>query len=142
MNRDQAQSVAATKQRLRDDNELPAKAHEVLEQARNSATKRVESVRHTAEVARAEAAEKVRKFGQVVRKIGEHMRIEEQTYIADHANSAGQHIDTVADYIDGVELNTLVQDAEDLSKRQPVLWFSGAVLLGVVAGRFLKSPAA
>jgi hypothetical protein len=100
----------------------------------------VESVRHTAEVARAEAADKVRKFGQVVRKIGEHMRIEEQVYIADRANSAGQRIDSVASYIDAAELKTLLKDAEALSRRKPVLWFSGAMLIGLAAGRFLKSP--
>lgn len=124
----------------REGNELPAKVHDAAEQIRSAASKRVESVRHTAEVARAEAADKVRKFGHAVRKIGEHMRVEEQYYVADHANSAGQRIDTVADYIDAAELKTLLQDAEGAARSKPVWVYSGALLLGLAAGRFLKGP--
>lgn len=121
-------------------NELPGKVHDAAEQVRNSAVKRVESVRHTAEVARAEAADKVRKLGHAVRKIGEHMRIEEQNYVADHANDASRRIESVADYIEGVELKTLLRDAEDMSRQKPFWVFGGALMVGLATGRFLKAP--
>jgi hypothetical protein len=115
-----------------------AKVHEVAEQARSAAADRVDLVRDQAESAKAKAAERVRKLGHAVRKIGEHMRIEEQFYIAEQANSASQRLESVATYIDDAELGTLVRDAERLTRTNPALVLGGTFLVGLVAGRILK----
>jgi len=117
-----------------------AKVHDVAEQARSAAVERVDLVRDQAESAKAKAAERVRKLGQAVRKIGEHMRIEEQYYIAEQANGASQRLESVAEYIDDAELGTLVRDAERLARANTAWVLGGSFLIGLAAGRILKTP--
>lgn len=114
--------------------------HEVAEQVRDKAAQGVGSMRQSAENARAEAVDGVRKLGNAVRKIGEHMRIEDQAYIAKHANSASQRLDSVASYIEATELRTMWRDAGAVARKKPALIFGGTFLLGLAAGRFLKTP--
>jgi hypothetical protein len=118
---------------------LAGKAHEAAEQARSVAADRVHSARQRADSAKAQAAERVRKVGTAFRKVGEHLRVEDQFYMADRAADAGQRIEGVADYIASAELTTLVRDAEDAARRNPALIFGGTFLAGIIAGRFLKS---
>lgn len=117
-----------------------AKVHDVAEQARSAAVERVDLVRDQAESAKAKAAERVRKLGHAVRKIGEHMRIEEQFYIADQANGASQRLESVASYIDDAELGTLIRDAERIARTNTAWVLGGTFLLGLAAGRILKTP--
>jgi len=118
-----------------------AKVHDVAEQARSAATERVELVREQADSVKAKAAERVRKLGQAVRKIGEHMRIEDQLYIAEHAQGASQRLESVASYIDDAEIGTLIHDAETVARRNPAWVIGGTFLVGLAAGRVLKVPA-
>lgn len=116
------------------------KVQEVAEQARSVALERVDLVRDQAESAKAKAAERVRKLGHAVRKIGEHMRIEDQLYIAEHAQSASQRLESVASYIDDTGIGTLIHDAERVARRNTVWVMGGTFLLGLAAGRILKIP--
>jgi hypothetical protein len=116
------------------------KVHDVAEQARSATSERVDLVRDQADSAKAKAAERVRKLGNAVRKIGEHMRIEEQLYIAEQANGASQRLESVAAYIDEAELGTLVRDAERIARANPTWVLGGTFLLGLIAGRVLKAP--
>lgn len=117
-----------------------AKVHDVAEQARSAANERVELVRDQADSVKAKAAERVRKLGHAVRKIGEHMRIEDQLYIAEHAQGASQRLESVADYIEDTELGALIQDAESVARRNPAWVIGGTFLVGLAAGRVLKMP--
>jgi len=117
-----------------------AKVHDVAEQARSAAAERVDLVRDQAESAKAKAAERVRKLGHAVRKIGEHMRIEEQFYIAEQANGASQRLESVASYIDDAELGTLIRDAERIARANTAWVLGGTFLVGLAAGRILKTP--
>jgi hypothetical protein len=117
-----------------------AKVHDVAEQARSAATERADFLREQTDSVKAKTAERVRKLGHAVRKIGEHMRIEEQVYIAEQATEASQRLDSVATYIDDAELGTLIRDAEDLARRNPVWVLGGTFLAGLAAGRILKAP--
>lgn len=98
-------------------------------------------MRESVESAKARAAERVRKLGQAVHKIGEHMRVEDQQYIADQANRASKHIEALASYVDDAELGSLVDDGEAIIRKRPSLVLGGAFLLGLAAGRFFKTPA-
>jgi hypothetical protein len=114
------------------------KTHEAAEQVRDAALSRVEAVRKSAESAKESAAERVRALGATVRKVGEHLRVEDQNYIADKANDMSRRLDDVASYISSAEVGTLVRDAEDVAREKPMVFFGSALLLGLAAGRFLK----
>jgi len=60
------------------------------------------------------------------------------TYIRQAANQ----IETVADAIRQRDVGELVNEVQQFARRQPTLFFGGAVVLGFAALRFLKSSAA
>jgi hypothetical protein len=117
---------------------LTSKSHEVAEQARQIAMDRVDSVRQSTQSAKQQAADKIRKLGATVRKVGEHMRVEDQTYIAQKAANASEQLDSFADYVHSAEISTLVRDTRALARTNPAVFFGSAAALGFVAGRFLK----
>jgi hypothetical protein len=117
---------------------LTSKSHEVAELARQVATDRVDSLRQSTQTAKQQAADKIRKLGATIRKVGEHMRVEDQTYIAQKAASASQRLDDFAEYVHSAEISTLVRDTRTLARTSPAVFFGSAAVLGLVAGRFLK----
>lgn len=137
----QSKSAARDEDTTRGNTTLASRTHEVADEARQVALDRVEAARTSVEQARERAAEKVRKFGGTVRKIGEHMRVEDQFYIAEKANDASQRLDTVASYLSSAELATLASDARDIARRNPGLFYGSALVLGLAAGRFLRGAA-
>ena len=120
-------------------NTLSSKSHEVAEQARQVAMERVDSVRQSTQSAKQQAADKIRKFGATIRKVGEHLRVEDQTYIAQKAANASERLDTFADYVKSAEISTLARDTRTLARTSPAVFFGSAAVLGLVAGRFLKA---
>jgi hypothetical protein len=118
---------------------ISSKSHEVVEQARQVAMERVDSVRQSTESAKQKAADKVRKLGATVRKVGEHLRVEDQNYIAEKAATASQQLESFANYINGAEISTLVRDTGTLARTSPAAFFGSAFVLGLAAGRFLKT---
>jgi len=121
---------------------LSDRSHEVADEVRQAALQRVESARASAQSAKDNAAERVRKIGATVRKVGEHLRVEDQRYIADKANDASQRLDSFASYLSSAELGTMLRDTGSLARRNPGWFFGGAFVLGLAAGRFLKGGSA
>lgn len=121
---------------------LSSKSHEVAEQARQVAMERVDSLRESTESAKQSAAEKVRRLGATVRKVGEHLRVEDQNYIAQKAATASQRLDNFANYINSAEISTLVRDTGTLARTSPAVFFGSAFVMGLAAGRFLKAGSA
>jgi hypothetical protein len=117
---------------------LANRAHEVADDARQATLDRVESARASAQAAKDRAVDGVRKFGGTVRKVGEHLRVEEQYYIAEKANDASQRLDNIATYLNAADLGTLMRDTRTLARRNPGWFYGGAFVLGLAAGRFLK----
>jgi len=119
---------------------MTTKAQEAAEEVRSATITRVQSMREALDNTKTRAAERVRKLSGTVRRIGEHMRIEEQAYIADHANDASERLDSVAEYIEHAEPGTLLQDAQDMARRRSGLIIGSTFVIGFLAGRFLKPP--
>lgn len=117
---------------------LANRTHEVADEVRQATLGRVESVRDSALTMKNNAAESVRKFGATVRKVGEHLRIEDQLYIAGKANDVSRRIDDFAGYLSSAQLSHVVRDTSAVARRNPALFFGGAFIVGLAAGRFLK----
>jgi hypothetical protein len=117
---------------------LTSRSHEVADEVRQATVGRMESARESALSAKRNAAERVRKLGATVRKVGEHLRVEDQRYIAEKANDASQKLDNFAGYLNSAELSTVLRDTSAVARRNPALFFGGAFILGIAAGRFLK----
>jgi hypothetical protein len=139
MNKEQT-SAQSTSKPERNDSPL-GRAERAAEQVRGATADRMDRAKGTAESAKANAAERVRKLGNAVRKIGEHMRIEDQMYIAERAGDAATRLDSVADYLADAELGTMLNDAEDLARRKPAWVYGSTFIVGLAAARLLRSGA-
>jgi hypothetical protein len=95
-------------------------------------------MRDSAQSAKDKAAERMTKLSATVRKVGEHLRVEDQNYIAEKASVASQRIDDFAGYVRGAEISTLLRDTSAIARKNPALFFGGSFLIGLAAGRFLK----
>lgn len=61
---------------------------------------------------------------------------------AQYLKQAAEQIDVVASHVESKNLRELAADTEQFARRQPALFFGGAMLLGFAALRFLKSAPA
>lgn len=139
MNKEQT-SMQSTAKPERDESAI-GRAQRAADQVRGATAERVDRAKNAAESAKENAAERVRKLGNAVRKIGEHMRIEDQMYIAERANDAASRLERVADYLADAELGTLLTDAEGIARRKPVWVYGGTFIVGLAAARLFKGGA-
>jgi hypothetical protein len=120
---------------------VSAKTQEAAEQVKHVALERAEQLRKSAQSVKTQAAERMRKFGSAVRWVGESLRHEDEAFVARYADTASQRIEDLASYIDSVSPQDMVDDVHAYARHKPVWFFGGALLLGLGAGRFLKSSA-
>lgn len=74
-----------------------------------------------------------------VRRGTEQLRDEGHGQIAEYAESLADSVDRAGTYLRDADIHRLRNDLEDLARRQPVLVVGGALALGVIAARFLRS---
>ncbi len=121
---------------------LPERTEEVAERARAAAIERVEQARDRTreeiDQGRQQLAERIRHLGSALRSASERLRDEDRA-VAHYADLAGERVDRVASYVSSADLRSTVRDVERFAKRQPAVFFGGAFLLGLAAGRFLRS---
>ena len=117
---------------------LTNRTHEATQHMRSAAQERIGAAQDATDTMKARTALRVREWGARVRKIGEHMRVEDQDYIAERAERASRQLEDVAGYVETADLGALLRDGEDLARRKPLVFFGGALLLGVAAGRVFK----
>ncbi len=81
-------------------------------------------------------------FGTVaeaLRRTTEHLRSEDQQRIAGLTETVARQIEQVAEYLRNKDAGAMRQDLENLARRQPALMIGGALVLGLIGARFLKS---
>ena len=65
----------------------------------------------------------------------------EMPQAAQYVHNAASQIETVANAVRQRDIRELVGEVQDFARRQPTLFFGGAIVLGFAAIRFLKSSA-
>jgi hypothetical protein len=108
-----------------------------FEDAREAAQRQVEEVRAQADFVKEHAVERIRRVGSALRTAGDGLGDDEA--LADYARKASERLDGFASYLSTADGKRLVRDTEELARQKPALFFGGAFLLGLAAGRFLKS---
>jgi hypothetical protein len=81
-------------------------------------------------------------FGTVadaLRRTTEHLRSEDQQRIAGLTETLARQVDQLANYLRNKDARAMKQDLENLARRQPALMLGGALVLGLIGARFLKS---
>jgi hypothetical protein len=73
------------------------------------------------------------------RRTTEHLRAEDQQRIAGLTESVARQVDQIANYLRNKDAPAMRTDLENLARRQPALMLGGALVLGLIGARFLKS---
>jgi hypothetical protein len=117
---------------------LSAKSHEAAEQLKGAVVGQVEQARERAESAKEDVARRIQRLALQVRNVGDSLRTDD-SLAASVADRTSQSIEGLAGYVSRTDAQSFLRDTEQLARRQPALFFGGAFLLGLTAGRFLKS---
>jgi len=78
-------------------------------------------------------------IAQALRQTGQQFHQQHQDAIGGFADSAAGQVDRIAGYLHNRDIDQLARETENLARSQPALFMGGALALGFVAARFLKS---
>ena len=108
----------------------------VASQATEQASQRVESgiTRGKDRTARALGA-----VAQSLRSVGNELRDQDEGGISRFVDRAADRADEMVNRLNNADPNTLIDDIEAFARREPAMFIGGAIAIGIVAARFLKS---
>ena len=75
---------------------------------------------------------------QALRQTGQQLQ-QDQPSIAQYTEVAAQQVERLAGYLRQRDLRQIMDETEQLARRQPTLFLGGAFAFGLIAARFLKS---
>jgi len=122
---------------------LHEKAGQVVDQVQDKAGQLVDGAKQQATSRLAgqkdQAADTLYTVAHVLRQAGQQLREQDQPPIATLANRTAQQAERGSGYLRGRDVPGLLDDTEQLGRTHPVLFASGALALGLLGVRFLKS---
>ena len=86
-----------------------------------------------------QAGEQVSSIAQDIRSVADELRKQGKDQPAKLAEQAAQRAETLGDYLQRSDGDTILRDVEDFGRRQPWAVIAGGVVLGFAASRFLKA---
>jgi hypothetical protein len=117
---------------------IAAKSHEAAEAWKETVVEQANQVRDKARSAKEHTGDRIRGVANQLRNVSDSLR-DDDPFTSKLAEQASRGIDGVAEYVSSTSAQSLIRDTEQLARRQPALFFGGAFLLGLVAGRFIKA---
>jgi hypothetical protein len=139
MNMDQ-QNVGSKRSASGASGKIAAKSHEAAEQWKETVIDQANEVRDRARSAKEHTGDRIRGVATQLRNVSDSLR-EQDPLASELAERASRGIEGVAQYVSSTSAQSLIRDTEQLARRQPALFFGGAFLLGLAAGRFIKASA-
>lgn len=123
--------------------QLADKAQQGADQVKQTVSSATDKAKQTAKsqasTQKDQAAQSLHTVGQAVNQAAQQLRQNNQTPIAQVAESAASNLNQFADHLSSRNIDDLIGEVEDFASRQPALFLGGAFLLGVLGARFLKS---
>lgn len=68
-----------------------------------------------------------------------HLQEQGQGGVAHYADTAAEKITSLSGYLRQREVDDVLSEVQDFARQKPALFLGGTILLGLAAGRFLKS---
>jgi hypothetical protein len=128
-----------------DASKLAGQAEKAAEQLANSALERVQQAREKAESGLSEqrglVTQRIRRVSDALRATSDELRLEDEV-VADYLEQAGDRVERIASYVSSAKAADIAHDVQRFASERPAWFFGGTFLLGMAAGRFLKSSAA
>ncbi len=85
------------------------------------------------------AAEQTEKLAAVMRKMANEFDDQNQPAFSNYANNFARYSDSISHRLREKNLNALMDDAQNYSRRQPAMFVGGAIAAGFLMARFLRS---
>lgn len=120
---------------------VAGKTQEAAENIKETLLDQANHVRDRAESAKQHTVDRIRGVATQFRGMSDTLRTDDP-FTAGLVERTSKGIEGLATYVNAASPQSFVRDTEELARRQPALFFGGAFLLGLAAGRFLKSPRA
>ena len=117
-------------------------ADQVKQTVSSAADKAKQTAKSQASTQKDQAAQSLHTVGQAVKQAAQQLRQNNQTPIAQVAETAASNLNQFADHLSSRNIEDLIGEVENFASRQPALFLGGAFLLGVLGARFLKSSRA
>jgi len=108
------------------------KVGQVVDQAKQQTTSLLASRKD-------QAAGTLYTVAHALRQTGQQLREQEQAPVAGLVDQAATQVENVSGYLHGRDVRQLVDETEDFARQRPAVFVGGALALGVLAARFLKS---
>lgn len=123
--------------------EMPEGADESVKRIQDATSGLVEQAKNAAETRVSgqvsAASDSLQHAALAIRQSGQSLREQDQTQVATLADSAAEQVERVAGYLQGRNARQLMGDVEGMARREPVLFMTGGLALGLLAARLLKS---
>jgi hypothetical protein len=127
------QTGTSAREQIRDvKDQVVGQAKSTLQQARDRASTSLGE-------SKSQFADQVGTIAQALRRTTEHLRGEDQQRIAGLTDTVARQVDQVANYLRTRDGQAMRADLENLARRQPAIVLGGALVLGLIGARFLKS---
>lgn len=112
---------------------------QVVGQAKNTLQQARDRAGSSLGESKAKFADQFETIAGALRRTTEHLRSEDQQRIAGLTESVARQVDQIANYLRNKDARAMRTDLENLARRQPALMLGGALVLGLIGARFLKS---
>jgi hypothetical protein len=112
---------------------------QVVDQAKNTFQQARDRASSSLGESKSQMADQFGTVADALRRTTEHLRSEDQQRIAGLTETVARQVDQVANYLRTKDARAMKEDLENLARRQPALMLGGALVLGLIGARFLKS---
>jgi hypothetical protein len=113
--------------------------NQVVDQAKNTFQQARDRAGSSLGESKGQLADQFGGIAAALRRTTEHLRSEDQQRIAGLTDTVARQVEQVADYLRHKDAGAMRQDLENLARRQPALMIGGALILGLIGARFIKS---
>jgi hypothetical protein len=113
--------------------------NQVVDQAKSTFQQARDRASSSLGESKGQFADQFTTMAEALRRTTEHLRSEDQQRIAGLTDTVARQVEQVADYLRNKDARAMRQDLENLARRQPALIIGGALVLGLIGARFLKS---
>ena len=123
--------------------QVQEKANQVGEQVRAQSTELANqaqnTVKSTLESQKQKGVGELSGLAEAVRQTSHTLREQQKESVAHYAERAAEQMDRMAEYFESRDVGELLNEAEMFARRHPEAFLGGAFMMGLMAGRFLKS---
>jgi hypothetical protein len=114
-------------------------AQQARQQAGDLANRGTEQVKSQLANQKHEASQRMVPIQSALRETGQQLRKQGQGSVAGYADQAADQVERFSGYLRETEVDEIVAEARGFARRRPAVFLGGAVALGFLATRFLKS---